>query len=505
MNLTLYGPLSSDADAYVTRPLDDQVLQSINRGEYVNLRGGRQTGKTSLILRLRTYLERQGAASTYIDLSPMGEYYQDRTNWFRAFGEAVQTSLMPTEFRTSVPEPPRDVTEFQTYIYNIVKAIGNQKPLIIFVDEVTAVPDALQQPFFSTIRAMFNQRNDVGAAIEARTVTFVFVGSFDPERFIRGKNSPFNIAKDFDTSNYDFSLEQVKTLAAQLGIDAAAKEVYDWTDGHPYLTNQLLNSALHSATVDDAVQMLMRGDSNLKYLGGRLQEAGDTALQFVLKIKQGQAIPYTPGLTEHLDALMIIGLVKSDQTTGNAIIRCKIYTQYLERLEKILGNERAQLEKQPTVVDFLPEGSLRAHAMVLVELAPQIATKSPALAAICIGTVLETALLLELEGRSDLPAAIRTLNGEVNSGRLERSFHIRNDRQHPSDWTLAQLIEIARVCGLVSKTASQVSHGIRDWRNLVHPSKFRSDFPNGVTQDVADAAIANGFVLLRELGAHHTP
>lgn len=61
------------------------------------------------------------------------------------------------------------------------------------------------------------------------------------------------------------------------------------------------------------------------------------------------------------------------------------------------------------------------------------------------------------------------------------------------------MIEVARICGLIKQTSSQVSHGIRDWRNLIHPAKFRNDYPGGVTPEVADAAIATGNLILSEL------
>jgi len=72
MKINLYGPIPPESEEYVYRTLDDSVRESLDRGEYINLRGGRQSGKTSLLLRLRTVLEPQGAASAYVDLSPLG-------------------------------------------------------------------------------------------------------------------------------------------------------------------------------------------------------------------------------------------------------------------------------------------------------------------------------------------------------------------------------------------------------------------------------------------------
>jgi hypothetical protein len=384
-------------------------------------------------------------------------------------------------------------------MYEIVRNSGVRQPLIVFVDEVTAVPSSIRRPFFSTLRAMFNERTDSGAPNEARLVLFLFSGSFDPDRFIRGNNSPFNVAKDFDTTNFDFSMEQVTELAKLLGVENASNEVYRWTGGHPYLTNRMLNLVSESNQVNDAAQLILQDDSNLRHLGQRLKDVSEPAIQLALKIRRGEQIPCAMGLTDHLDYLLVMGLVKPNKD-GNAVIRCEIYKEFLDLFRRITEDSFSKPARKSTLLNFLPPGPLRDHAVSLVAIAPTLAAENPALAAICMGTVLETVLLQVLEVRSDLPAAVQTLNQEVQSGLLGRHLRIDAGKPRPGDWTLAQMIEVARVCGLIRQTSSQVSHGIRDWRNLIHPAKIRKDYPSGVPPEVADAAIATGNLILNELG-----
>jgi hypothetical protein len=502
MQLTLYGPVDSNSTLYVRREIDNQVLLSINRGEYLNLRGGRQTGKTTLVLNLRKQLDQAGVISAFIDLSTLGTTNIDEVGWLREFGQSLQASVRPEHIRESIPVPPINVGGFPEYIYSIVRLFGERRRFVVFVDEVTAVPEVLRHSFFSTIRSMYNQRTDVGAPVETQDVSFVFAGSFDPERFIGGNNSPFNVARDFDTSNADFTSGQVKDLASKVDIEKHAEAIYASTNGHPYLTNRLLSLTTEGATVDDAVKNILQADSNLRHIARRLREENAPSLPLAFKIRDGSTMPCTLGLSEQLDYLMVIGLVKSNQD-GNALIRCQLYEQLLDMIRQTLGSGGNAAAKPSSPIDFLPSSSITDHTKALIELAPKLATESPSLAAICVGAALEAVLLIELERIPDLNPAIQKLNQEVAQKRINPNLKIT--KLQPSDWKLAQMIEVARFAGLITQSSSQVSHGIRDWRNLVHPAKFRVEFPKGVPPEIADASIATVMLLLHEIQQNRTP
>jgi hypothetical protein len=219
MSLTLEGPIQATSDYYVERDLDAEVLSAIRRDIYVNVRGGRQTGKTSLVFRLRSILLDLGIASAYVDLSPL----QDALSWavwLDRFASGIQSTFLPTQLQGVLPLPPSRLDELHNYLLSFPSAIGHDWILVIFLDEITAVPEPMRQPLFSTIRAIYNLRSDPSAPAGATNTLFVFVGTFNPEKIIIGKNSPFNIARDFDTSQFDYSPEQTMSLAKRLGIQA---------------------------------------------------------------------------------------------------------------------------------------------------------------------------------------------------------------------------------------------------------------------------------------------
>lgn len=133
------------------------------------------------------------------------------------------------------PSPPE---QFQAFVADLYR-IGHGQGLVIMLAEVTAVPQTFRQAFFSTLRSMFNQRNDPGAEASIPPTAFIFAGSFDPEGFIR-VNSPFNVAITFDTKDFDFSVEETTAIANKAGVSTSAQDVHTWSNGHPYLTNRLI-------------------------------------------------------------------------------------------------------------------------------------------------------------------------------------------------------------------------------------------------------------------------
>ena len=176
------------------------------------------------------------------------------------------------------------------------------------------------------------------------------------------------------------------------------------------------------------------------------------------KICSAVVYPCGPGL-EALDELASIGLLRCNDD-GNVVIRCKLYEESLRRWFNISATS-AELDSasKSSSVDFLEAGMLKDHVSQLLELAPSLAVSSPVLATISAGIALESVLLLELERWGSLDAEIAALNHDVDQKKVQE--HLRIKEKHPSSWTLAQMIEVASRCGLISNEASLISSGIK--------------------------------------------
>jgi hypothetical protein len=322
---------------------------------------------------------------------------------------------------------------------------------------------------------------------------FVFAGTFDPHRLIETENSPFNVAHHADTSSDDFSLQQVVAIAERAGVPGLAEAINDWTGGHPYLTTALAARCVNGIEPDAGAQEMLVDDVNLSQMAIRVRQLDDNSLLLLDKLLAGEEFPYGWGMDPGLDHLLRLGLIRP--SNGNTAIRCKLYRAMIQRLKQFTRQSPKEPVDEP--MGFVPVGVLRDSAVQLLDSAPKVAASCPALATAAAGSALETILLGELEREGSLSAEVAQVNLDIQARRL--SLEVIS-RPAPDRWTLAQMIEVAQRRGMVTKTSSQVSHGVRDWRNLIHPAKLRQEFPDGVPLDVAESSIAATATLIRELG-----
>ncbi len=499
-DLVLFGPLAPDSPLRVDRGVEDALLRLLNRGRYVNLVGGRQKGKTTALLWLRQALADQGSASAYVDLSPLGEASRNPDAWVRLVASAVNDSLMPTDLRASSSPAPEGFPELQAYFTSVAVAATPKRPVVLMFDEVTAVPSDFRHPFFYSIRALFNLRSDVGRPGGVDGLLFVFCGSFDPDRLIPDTaNSPFNVAETVGISDYDYSLDNVRDTLGMAGSEYEAEAVFRLTGGHPYLTNRVASMADGIEIGDVSETLLSRGDINLSYVARTLREA--TPLRdLCCRIVSGEDVPFVPGIDPATADLAILGVIKAD-ARRRAEVTGDIYRRMLELICESTGEENIQPLVRTSPLDFVTGAGLQSHLEGLLGFAVENAASHPALAAVCIGAVVEGALLCALETRVDLTDLAQQLNREIDGGRVDNGLRFRDVSRALEDWSLAQMIEVARLAGVVSRPSSQISHSLREWRNLIHPAAMRTAFPDGIPTDLADAAVASGHVLIREIGA----
>jgi len=496
--LVLLGPLAPDGATRIHRRLDDQVQSTVRRDRSMNVTGGRQSGKTTSLLELRQWVVTDGGASAYVDMSPLGDIDQPANQWLAEFAAATNRSLLPEELRTSAPPGPDDFAGLQEYFLELAKIASPRRPFVLILDEVTGVPARFQHPFFYSIRAMINLKSDAGRPHGADDILFVFGGSFDPERLIRdSNNSPFNVSETIDTASYDFDIEEVRATLTLSGSALTPEVVLDLTDGHPYLTNLVATMPSDPPLADIAQVVIGRIDMHIAYISRNLT-ANPELLKLACQIVAGETIPFVPAMDERLSALWVIGLIKPTES-GDCSLRGDIYRRLASYLCTV-DPDRNDVGWAPGPLDFVPD-ALRLNLVPLFAAAAAYASDSPAAATVCMGAVLEGALLtlLELHAPGDLRTIADAVNAEVGAGRLNASARINPATKSAADWTLEQMIEGARIAGLVSSTASHVSHAMRDWRNLIHPAKARDLYPTGVPGDIGQASVANGAVLLREI------
>lgn len=323
-----------DVPLYVERDEDKKVAAFVRGGKYVALIGARQTGKTSLLYRLRRQLLDEGCIPIYIDLSSFGGAVGGR--WYEHFRGEMQTQIERVLPGISIL-PMRDHLDFRQALRELPKDnFPSWSKIVMLLDEVSAVPELFSDRFFGAIRAVFSSR---GVHSEFKRYVFVLAGTFIPDEIVKNKdNSPFNVAEHVHTS--DASKDGIAKLVRnleRLGLnisDEVIERIFHWTAGQLCLTQRLCaileaqgESQLTPRSVDSAVDTMLLDDTNIRHVRKEVARLEGEMSKLTQEILEGTKVKFS---RNNLDVarLELTGLIKEDED-GNCVVRNRIYEQAL--------------------------------------------------------------------------------------------------------------------------------------------------------------------------------
>jgi WD40 repeat protein len=251
------GTLPPAAPSYIRRSADRDLLQFMAEGEFCYVLNARQMGKSSLSVRTMAQLNERGIRTVFIDLTKLGGRNVTADQWYAGLLAELGRALgLRQEFVKYFVEN-KEVGAMQRF-FGALREVGLeqiQDPICIFIDEVDATR-ALSfsaDEFFAGIRECYNRRV---LDPEYKRLTFCLLGVASPSDLIQDvRTTPFNIGKNIRLS--DFTLDEALQLEEGLGKNAGKvlERVLYWTDGHPYLTQNLcaavVQRGLASATEVD--------------------------------------------------------------------------------------------------------------------------------------------------------------------------------------------------------------------------------------------------------------
>lgn len=350
-NFVAGGPLNptEHKNIIVHRPQFDLVVENIISSDlYIALASPRQTGKTTLLYQVQSYLSEQGYGVAYIDLENYDDL--DKTSFYQEICDnvhiALSSFLEPIAEASLTPQEVISETKFFKYLGQLSKNTPKARKVVLLLDEIGGVPDLFSKTFFSTLRKVLIHSRGVQPECQLyRKISFIFSGAIDLHKLTEGRNSPLSNVCGSPISLDDFSEEQVYNLAKKLKgcSEALAKtlseHIYKWCHGHPYITQRLLelterNQTFFNIGVDE-IHQLVENLIEINFISGRdvnldnilhYLERNDTSPRdSIFKVLHNANLK----TVDHDDELLVAGFFRRIDNQC-LVIRNQIYVKALE-------------------------------------------------------------------------------------------------------------------------------------------------------------------------------
>jgi DNA-binding winged helix-turn-helix (wHTH) protein len=331
------GPVDPESRLFVGRSEELQKIETWLRSVSCvgAVLGARQTGKTSLLLRLR-HLFREKYCIVFIDLQAIEGAGPERC--FAYIAGEIAEHLAHISVGGEAPLP-QDGETFLKFLQQAAKHAPVR--LGVILDEVGSLPAATMLKLSNAIRAVFTDRL---VKPEYGRYVFLVAGAADALECTTGRNSPLkNVTEtlyldDLSLAETEQLLEEGLRGAWSDSLPEITRLVYTWTRGHPYWT-QLLGAALErqsavptESTIRDTVRHLLQTeDTNLPHIVKALQ--GETnSWSLVESMLDGAPISFSRA-NPVAARLELIGVVKNQG--GHCEIRNQIYREAIRLLQRI--------------------------------------------------------------------------------------------------------------------------------------------------------------------------
>lgn len=324
------GTMDPQSRFYVVRPSDPLALETIKRqGVTLTIKGPRQMGKSSLLIRTIDTASKLGKRVAFLDFQLFDKTaLTDADLFFQQFCSWLSDEL---EVKDKVSEywamPLGNSHRCTRYMGRcILKELDS--PIVLAMDEVESIFDTdFRSDFFGMLRSWHNSRATSPAW---KKLDLVLVTSTEPYQLIENLNqSPFNVGQVIELT--DFTTEQVAFLNNIHGTPLMSDEMQRLMTllrGHPYLVRRALYliSSRH-ISVDDlfAHATADRGPfgDHLRYHLFRMHDKDE--------LVQGmREVIHRNVCTDErvFFRLRGAGLVRKE---GRAVLpRCQLYAEYFE-------------------------------------------------------------------------------------------------------------------------------------------------------------------------------
>lgn len=329
------GTMDPESKFYVERLSDTTALTTIQQqGVTLTIKGPRQMGKSSLLMRAIDTAIKAGKRVVFLDFQLFDqEVLRSADTFYRQFCVSLTEQLgIPDRVAEYWQEGSGNIQRCTRYTQNhILKEVAG--PLVLAMDEVDRMFDVdYRSDFFSMLRSWHNNRALPMFRIW-KQFDLTLVTATEPYHLITNLyQSPFNVGEVILLA--DFTPGQVIDLNQRHGsplTSAQERQLMALLNGHPYLVRRALyliasqqldfEPLLDRATTDGGPF----GD-HLRYHLFRIYDKQDL-VQGLLQVIRANTCP-----DERIARLLIAaGLVQRDDQ--RVVPRCQLYADYFrERL-----------------------------------------------------------------------------------------------------------------------------------------------------------------------------
>jgi hypothetical protein len=236
------GTMDPQSAFYVLRPSDAIASETIARqGVTITLKGPRQMGKSSLLIRTIDAAARAGKRTVFLDFQLLDRAtLTDADLFFRQFcawltDELDIPSRVDEHWNTPLSNSQRCTRYMGRYILREINSL-----LVLAMDEVESIFDTdFRTDFFGMLRSWHNNR---ATAPTWKHLDLVLVTSTEPYQLIDNLNqSPFNVGEVIELA--DLSANQVTDLNRRHGSPLGTNDerrLMALLGGHPYLVRRAL-------------------------------------------------------------------------------------------------------------------------------------------------------------------------------------------------------------------------------------------------------------------------
>ncbi len=238
------GTIDPQSAFYVIRSSDEVALNAIQRhGGIITIKGPRQMGKSSLLIRTLEKAVEIGKRAVFLDYQLIERgALTDADRFYRRFCDWVTDELEMENRVDEFWDSPLGASQRCTRYFSRYLLKELNQPLALAMDEVENLFDTdFRSDFFSMLRSWYNARANVATPVW-KQLDLVLVTSTEPYQLIENLNqSPFNVGEIINLE--DFTESQVADLNERHGSPLSSDEEQRlmWLlGGHPYLTRRAL-------------------------------------------------------------------------------------------------------------------------------------------------------------------------------------------------------------------------------------------------------------------------